>query len=281
MNNADGVPQGVVIVSTNAGIKGTEAEQWKQNAVEQSGKRWSVHLWSHKAPWLSDEDVEEAKRRDPVGMEYDRLWEGKWISGVGGAVDEDSIDRCFRLEGPLEGPESGWQYLAAFDLGISHDHSGIIVIGVNERDQRAILLHRSPYWWGLYKGNCGNRGNRMKIRVGFVSNSSSSSFIAIVPIKIHEQVLGELHPFATEVVKVVGEEMDVLGQKCFVTAGLYVMDVGPFDGMYIDFDWGDDEDDEDWEEKYESEERDPEYIYDEYLARAKELGTTFTYTQYD
>lgn len=121
----------------------------------------------------------------------------------------------------------------------------------------------------------------MKIRMGFVSNSSSSSFIAIVPMDIHEKVLSELHPFVTAVANAIGEEQDVLGQRCFVTSGLSVMDCGPFDGLYVDFDWDDDEDDEDWEERPEGEERDPEYVYDElYLTRARELGTIFAHSMY-
>lgn len=135
MNNAAGVPQGIVIVATNAGVKGTQAEVWRQNALAEKD-RWRVHIWSEKAPWLSDEDMADAKKMDPVGMEYQRLWLGRWISGIGNAVDEDSISRCFRLSGPLSAPEPGWRYVAGLDLGVSHDHAGIVVLGVNEREQR-------------------------------------------------------------------------------------------------------------------------------------------------
>lgn len=135
MNNADGVPRGVAIVSTNAGIKGTKAELWRNNALA-SPDRWCVMRWSEKSPWLSDEDVEDARRRDPVGSEFARLFRGVWISGRGGAVDEESIDRCFRAEGPLPGPEPGWTYLAGLDLGVSKDHSGLAVLGVNVEEKR-------------------------------------------------------------------------------------------------------------------------------------------------
>ena len=135
MNNAAGVPQGIVIVATNAGIKGTPAEVWRMNALDPHQKAWKTFIWQRKAPWLSDEDMKEAKRMDPIGAEYARLWEGRWISGVGSAVDQDSIDRCFRLEGP-SGPEQGWRYVAGLDLGVSHDHAGLVVLGVNEKEQR-------------------------------------------------------------------------------------------------------------------------------------------------
>ncbi len=136
MANADGVPRGVVIVSTNAGVKGTKAEMWKRNAVAHP-ERWKMLVWSKPVPWWRKEDIEDARRRDPMGAEFARLWEGRWISGVGGAVEDALIDDCFRKGlAELTGPEEGWQYVAAFDLGVSHDHSGVVVLGANRVEQR-------------------------------------------------------------------------------------------------------------------------------------------------
>lgn len=135
MNNAAGVPRGVVIVATNAGIKGTPAEVWRNNALKQKDQ-WTTHIWSRRAPWISEADMADAKRLDPIGAEYARLWLGRWVSGVGNAVDEGSIDNCFRLPGPLVSPETGWRYVAGLDLGVSHDHAGIAVLGVNEKEQK-------------------------------------------------------------------------------------------------------------------------------------------------
>jgi hypothetical protein len=135
MNNADGVPQGIVVVSTNAGIKGSKAERWKKNAETSKG-RWTIAEYKGLAPWLSKDDEKDAKQRDPVGSEFLRLWKGVWISGRGGAVDDASVDRCFRLLGPLSKPEPGWAYLAGLDLGVSHDHAGVVVTGINRVEQR-------------------------------------------------------------------------------------------------------------------------------------------------
>jgi len=120
----------------------------------------------------------------------------------------------------------------------------------------------------------------MKVRGGFVSNSSSSSFIAIVPMEIHEKVLSELHPFVTAVVNTIGEEQDVLGQRCFVTGEFCTMDYGSLDDG-IDFEWSEDEDDDDESGEYKDEDmiRDPSYAYEElYLPRARKLGEIFTYS---
>jgi len=144
MNNADGVPQGMALVATNAGIKGSKAEVWRKNAMANLD-RWAVHVWNKLAPWISLQDMEDAKRRDPIGAEFARLWRGRWISGVGDAVDEDSIDRAFRADGPLSAPESGWRYLAGLDLGVSHDHAGVAVVGVSEKEQM-IRVARIEAW---------------------------------------------------------------------------------------------------------------------------------------
>ncbi len=138
-NNADGVPQGIVIVSTNAGFKGSKAEVWRKIAVKLD--RWKTFIWHKLAPWVNREDVQEAKdRNDP--FEYARLWEGRWISGRGGAVSEDDIDACFREDlQPLDKPEDGWLYGAGLDLGISHDHAGIVVVGTNARESRIRIAY--------------------------------------------------------------------------------------------------------------------------------------------
>ncbi|KKM61020.1 hypothetical protein LCGC14_1535860, partial [marine sediment metagenome] len=111
------------------------ADGWRRTAFAKDS-RWSVHKLSQVAPWLSDEDVEEAKALDPIGAEFARLYRGQWISGIGGAVDEASIDRAFRLPGPIPYIEKGWEYISGLDLGVSHDHSGMVVVGVNKVEQR-------------------------------------------------------------------------------------------------------------------------------------------------
>jgi len=146
-NNALGVPRGVVIVSTNAGYKGTKAEKWKNNALSKKGM-WHVHVWDKKAPWLNDEDVREAKDVN-TRSEFIRLFgrEGggdNWVSGKGDALTEEEINFVFRgnLQ-PLTEPEEGWIYVAGLDLGISKDHAGFAVVGVNKKEKRIrVVLSR-------------------------------------------------------------------------------------------------------------------------------------------
>ncbi len=139
MNNADGVPRGLAIVATNAGIKGSPAWTWRQRA--KVSRAWRTHILSIPAPWHAPTDIAEAKARDPLGSEYRRLWRGQWVSGLGDAVDEDSLEKCFVMEGPHIGRVDGWLYLAGLDLGVSHDHAGLALIGVNVKECKIAVAY--------------------------------------------------------------------------------------------------------------------------------------------
>lgn len=137
LDNADKVPWGVVVIATNAGFKGTKAEKWRSNAQE--SEDWSASYWQKPAPWISTKDIADAKRRNTLSR-FNRLWYGKWASGKGDALSEDDIDKCLsKHKGPLKKPEPGWVYIGAFDLGVNHDHSGFVIVGVNYEERRLRL----------------------------------------------------------------------------------------------------------------------------------------------
>ena len=143
MDNAAGVPRSVVLAATNAGYKGTIQEVWRNNAIE--SERWSVHLWQQPAPWQEKDDIEEAKKRNSKSR-FNRLWKGKWSSGKGDALDEDDIERCFHHGLRQEWKRlPGYEYIAGLDLGISHDHTGLVVIGVH-RTKELIDLKYMRSW---------------------------------------------------------------------------------------------------------------------------------------
>lgn len=139
MDNADGVAQGMIIIATNAGFKGTGPEVWRNNAI--TSDHWSMHVLSRAAPWHSKATLADAKRRNTKSR-YRRLWKGTWVSGKGDALDEDVVDRCFRLGGPTLEREPGYIYLGGLDLGISHDHSALAIVGVNVNERKVKLV----YW---------------------------------------------------------------------------------------------------------------------------------------
>jgi len=135
LDNADKVARGLVIIATNAGIKGTRAEKLRNIAINHP-KRWRVRMWKTPAPWISKEDVADADRRERRSR-FNRLWYGIWSSGTGDALDEEDIERCIRFhKGPILKPEEGWMYLGGLDLGVSHDHAALVILGVQILTQR-------------------------------------------------------------------------------------------------------------------------------------------------
>lgn len=128
MSNAAGVAQGMAIIATNAGIKGSKAEVWRINAMRPTSG-WRVWVLARPAPWTNKQTLKDEKG-NLSPSKYMRLWWGRWASGKGDALSEEAIDACFVLQGPLLGPEKGWVYFGGLDLGITHDHAGLVVVGV-------------------------------------------------------------------------------------------------------------------------------------------------------
>lgn len=138
MDNADKVENGVVFIATNAGIKGGKADVLRKT-VESNPGRWSMKLWQEPAPWIDKANVEDAKQRD-LPSRYRRLWWGVWSSGKGDALNDVKIEICLsKHKGPILKPEEGWQYIGALDLGVTHDHSGFVIVGINMMARRIRL----------------------------------------------------------------------------------------------------------------------------------------------
>jgi hypothetical protein len=87
-DNASKMPNGVLIVATNAGFTGTEAWKWRELA--RGSERWSFHVFAKPAPWLDPAELAEAERRNSTAR-YRRLFWGVWSSGAGDALDEADI----------------------------------------------------------------------------------------------------------------------------------------------------------------------------------------------
>jgi hypothetical protein len=98
-------------------------------------------VWAQPAPWHTKESLADASKLD-TKSKYERLWWGKWASGLGDAVPEEKIAKAFCLHGPTLAPEPGWDYVAGLDLGVTNDHSGFVILGFNYEKHMIKLV----YW---------------------------------------------------------------------------------------------------------------------------------------
>jgi hypothetical protein len=144
MSNADGVARGMVIVATNAGFRGTPAEDWRKNAT--TSPRWKAYILDKPAPWTNQSFLEEARRMLPASK-YNRLWWGRWSSGKGDAINEEDLEACFKYDiKQLEEPEKGWVYVGGLDLGYKHDHAGFVLLGIPPKTKDKIPRHVRLVW---------------------------------------------------------------------------------------------------------------------------------------
>ncbi|HEX4145152.1 MAG TPA: hypothetical protein VHY91_16720 [Pirellulales bacterium] len=136
-DNADKVPQGLVVIATNAGFMGTWQYRWRE--IARTSPRWVFNQRAEPSPWIDPADLAEAERRNSKAR-FRRLWWGVWSSGTGDALDSADIEAAVdqRL-GPMQGDEPGYGFVAGLDLGIKQDHSAHVVLGYHTATQRCRL----------------------------------------------------------------------------------------------------------------------------------------------
>ncbi len=86
----------------------------------------------------------------------------------------------------------------------------------------------------------------MKTRNGFVSNSSSSSYVVMTTMENHLRALSKLGGYAQAVINALeGTKCKFLGKDCISFMQLSVMDNDPFEGLDVDYDEPEDADEDD------------------------------------
>lgn len=139
LDNASKIPDGIVIVSTNAGFLGTW--QWTLREFARTTPRWSFHQGTETPPHMDPAEVEEARVRNPRAR-FDRLFRCIWSAGSGDALDElDLLAAVDQKLEPMTTTQTGFAHALGLDLGVRHDHSAVTVIGVHGKSQRIRLAH--------------------------------------------------------------------------------------------------------------------------------------------
>jgi phage terminase large subunit-like protein len=134
MDNASKIPGNLTIIATNAGFLKSWQHVWRQKY--RHNPRWFFQKVARPAPWISADDVEEAKSRNTASR-FNRLWWGVW-TGEGDALDPADVDACCTLGGPGEW-QPGWIYASGLDLGVKNDHAALVVLGAEAGSGRVAL----------------------------------------------------------------------------------------------------------------------------------------------
>lgn len=138
-DNATKIPRGLVVVATNAGF--VDTWQWKWRELARTSPRWCFNKVAEVSPWLDEEEIEEARLRNS-NTRFLRLWKGHWASGGGDALDYEDIKACTTLTGPLmRWDERFGPYLGCLDIGLRHDHTALLVLGLDVPNRKVRLVN--------------------------------------------------------------------------------------------------------------------------------------------
>ncbi len=135
-DNLTKIPFGLGIVATNSGFTGSWQYEWRENA--RTSDRWRFSKVDYPAPWLDEDEVEEARKRNSASR-FNRLWRGIWVSGAGDALDPEDIQAAIVLDDEGYYALPGHSYVGGLDLGVRCDHSGLVILGCDHTTGRIKL----------------------------------------------------------------------------------------------------------------------------------------------
>lgn len=129
-DDADKVAHGVMLIATNAGVKGSWQWAWREEARQRAETDTTQYFQKveQPAPWINEKRLGHAQRRN-TPQRFARLWKGVWSSGEGDALDPADIAACQTLAEP-EAFRIDWEafYIAGLDLGIKRDHAAFVIL---------------------------------------------------------------------------------------------------------------------------------------------------------
>lgn len=140
----------LVVVITNAGNSMGTGWQWSQREMARKsfdgGGTWYFNeLDGPHASWIDDAALVH-QRLSLTPSQYARLWLNQWTRGGGDAFDLALVDAAITLEGPTPHKRDDWHpFIGGLDLGINHDHTGFVVLGIDV-DAGRLKLAKAQAW---------------------------------------------------------------------------------------------------------------------------------------
>jgi hypothetical protein len=106
---------------------------------------WRCSLVAGPAPWQDEAELASEKRRLPESL-WRRLFECQWCAADDALADEAAVAAAIRHDGPLS-PQAGIEYVVAFDLSVSHDHTAVVVAHMADMSgRREVVADRLEAW---------------------------------------------------------------------------------------------------------------------------------------
>jgi phage terminase large subunit-like protein len=131
----------MVVVISNAGLGMGTSWQWEVRERCRQADNWHFsRLDGPKASWITPDRLNEQRQLLP-GKAFNRLWLNLWTVESGDALDASDIEGCITLPGPAAERNQNYEYIAALDLGIKHDHSALAVLGLDLVQRQVNLVH--------------------------------------------------------------------------------------------------------------------------------------------
>ncbi len=119
----------LLLAITNAGFE--DSWQWVIRQVIRTDPAWYFsRLDGPRAKWITTDRLAEQRRLLP-DLAYRRLWLNVWSGGSGDALHPDDITAALTQTEPMRGDEPGWTFVSGLDIGISHDASALVTLGIH------------------------------------------------------------------------------------------------------------------------------------------------------
>ena len=130
----------MLVVIANAGRGMHTSWQWEAREKCRLSKAWYFHRLEQICKALISDDRLAEQREHLPPKDFARLWLNLWQTATGDALDMTLVEKAIVLPGPATKHEFQGA-IGALDLGLTHDHSAFVVLGLDTRRQKIVLLH--------------------------------------------------------------------------------------------------------------------------------------------
>jgi phage terminase large subunit-like protein len=125
----------MLVIIANAGFGQGLSWQWElRESCRKSEKWYFSSLQGPQASWQTESNL--AEQRELLShLDYKRLWLNEWVRETGEGLDWDDIKAAVTLNGP-QPFQNGLIHLACLDIGIRNDHSALVILAIDDANER-------------------------------------------------------------------------------------------------------------------------------------------------